>query len=866
MSENTPFMRLHGARMLDAGFHVIPIIPSKKSPGEYANGKWFPMAGWSKFAHLKPPEELVEMWSNWPGAGVGIVTGGLSGVIGVDIDALDTALASQVRLIIQGHLGETPLVRIGKAPKLMMVYRVDKPMNKISMSPLEVLATGQQFVAYGVHPDTGLEYHWSLESPDEALMSSIPVVTEDMVQKAVQAAYDIIPSEMKQGKLTTGGTHTGGGQNSPPATIEAIIETLNVIPNDNVQWDDWKRILMAVFVSSRGSEQAYFELLKWSRKSAKHNDVTTRHEWNGCRVSVPQRINFGTLHYIAKQHGWVPSDGLQFNEEKKAAATADVSEFNDMPIGRASAYNAPAVQTVEHISAPRTRICDIVVAQPEKREEILRSVGIGVQTMVHPGTGELVETLHPLHDTDQSSEDFVKTQMSIIYEDNKNLFRTEEPEKLRLTQDEIKNGSLPLEFANEFPKEWLYSDSLIGRIAQWIDTSCLYPHRLFALMAAFTMFGTIVGRQYRTQGDLRPSLSVCIIGPTGSGKEHPRKATTKLMLAAEAAKYIGPRGWFKSGSGVVEHLQKQPSMWLPVDELGKKIAAYSGKGDQNQREMVAMVLEAVANDYIGGIGYANSKEHATRNVQFPNLNVYGSSQIEELTKSLSSDASNDGFIQRFLFVPTFADYVPMRKDFKRQAVPDNIVSELKDITSYLAALGGNMATNDDANAEPNMIVVEMTQQAKEMWEELDNRKLKLLQDGRKMWVRSPAQTIKIAMLEAIATDPKSPVITVEGMDSARKLVDWFTRYAETFVITRIADNDTQRSLNKVKQIINDAGPIGISFGKLTRKTQTLSLRQLNDALTSLVIAGEIEKTTPSTGKAGRPPTVFRKAAEAGRLR
>ncbi len=76
-------------------------------------------------------------------------------VIGVDIDILDNSLALRVKQVFIDRLGFTPLQRVGKAPKVLLVYRVSSPMTKLSLHPIEVLASGQQFVAYGIHPDTG---------------------------------------------------------------------------------------------------------------------------------------------------------------------------------------------------------------------------------------------------------------------------------------------------------------------------------------------------------------------------------------------------------------------------------------------------------------------------------------------------------------------------------------------------------------------------------------------------------------------------------------------------------------------------------------------------------------------------------------
>ena len=65
-------------------------------------------------------------------------------------------------------VGDAP-VRFGQAPKRLRVYRTAEPFTKLSTAgyrlpgdepgakahKVEILAAGQQFVAYGVHPDTG---------------------------------------------------------------------------------------------------------------------------------------------------------------------------------------------------------------------------------------------------------------------------------------------------------------------------------------------------------------------------------------------------------------------------------------------------------------------------------------------------------------------------------------------------------------------------------------------------------------------------------------------------------------------------------------------------------------------------------------
>ena len=86
----------------------------------------------------------------WPDAGIGIVGGA---VAAIDIDIADDAeLAHRLEKLARERLGETPALRIGQAPKRLLVYRTAAPFKGIKRHPLEVLCLGQQFVAYAIHP------------------------------------------------------------------------------------------------------------------------------------------------------------------------------------------------------------------------------------------------------------------------------------------------------------------------------------------------------------------------------------------------------------------------------------------------------------------------------------------------------------------------------------------------------------------------------------------------------------------------------------------------------------------------------------------------------------------------------------------
>jgi hypothetical protein len=123
-------------------------------------------------------------------------------VVVFDVDVLNGELADRIVALIEGKLGTTPLVRIGRAPKIALVYRPEDKFRKIetaelffpdgSKAQVELLAEGEQFVADGIHPDTGEPYHWTDGTPADVPLDMLPVVSEEQGRAIIAEAEQIL--------------------------------------------------------------------------------------------------------------------------------------------------------------------------------------------------------------------------------------------------------------------------------------------------------------------------------------------------------------------------------------------------------------------------------------------------------------------------------------------------------------------------------------------------------------------------------------------------------------------------------------------------------------------------------------------------
>lgn len=135
-----------------------------KSPGvKGRDGKW---RGFDWLPHVADEQDLVR-WDEM-GAGVGIKTG--KGLIAIDADTTDEALAEIIRDTVIEVFGHLP-VRVGRYPKALYLIRSSEavqyqrvefgtPDERGNKERVELLSDGRQFVAYGIHPATRKPYHW----------------------------------------------------------------------------------------------------------------------------------------------------------------------------------------------------------------------------------------------------------------------------------------------------------------------------------------------------------------------------------------------------------------------------------------------------------------------------------------------------------------------------------------------------------------------------------------------------------------------------------------------------------------------------------------------------------------------------------
>jgi len=321
-----------GLRLLEKGYNIVAIAKGSKRPV---------LDNWT---NLEATEPRVQRWAKeFPGANVGIQT---RYTPAIDIDVLDKDLAEEIETWCLENLGDAP-IRIGRAPKRLLLFRTDKPFTKQQIKltdpdgqkhKIEILGDGQQFVAFGIHPDTGKPFEWaSIENPEDLYVDDLPTLN---VEDAIRALDACAKMARKRG-WSVGNV----GSSSRALTVveddddalfnakgklddltdEDIADALKHVPDPD-DYDRWIEIGMALHHQYDGDERGLKFWHDWSSQADNYDPDVLETKWesfNDVRTHG-KAVTFATVLLRAK-------DGLkQQRKDEFERAKNIISTCNDV--------------------------------------------------------------------------------------------------------------------------------------------------------------------------------------------------------------------------------------------------------------------------------------------------------------------------------------------------------------------------------------------------------------------------------------------------------------------------------------------------------------------------------------------------------
>lgn len=305
------YLKDYGERLVELGYRIVPLPPGSKGPHR---------KGWPKF---NADADQVRRWYSNGSAndGIGVLA---ATTPAIDVDILDPEvaglMADEIDKIFEGH---NLLMRTGKAPKFLIPFRSDEPFRKITSSvytdgtnehKVEILGSGQQWVAYHVHPETERPYQWFDGLSDAGIhdvaQSSLPVLTLEDAQRVIAAFERIAADRVALGKWRVtsrvqSDTRKVDGADDFAAHAEPVKdlndaqleELLCKLPLD--ERDGWLRAGRILHHQYEATDEGFDLWVKISEDSEKFDAADQRRVWDSFGHSASSE----TVRSLLKEFG-----------------------------------------------------------------------------------------------------------------------------------------------------------------------------------------------------------------------------------------------------------------------------------------------------------------------------------------------------------------------------------------------------------------------------------------------------------------------------------------------------------------------------------------------------------------------------------
>ena len=390
-----------------------------------------------------------------------------------------------------------------------------------------------------------------------------------------------------------------------------------------------------------------------------------------------------------------------------------------------------------------------------------------------------------------------------------------------------------------------------GALAQFVEhvvSTAPSPQPWATLGAGLAMFGATAGRRYAGPTGLRTNIYSIGVIDSGGGKDHPLRASTKLMIAAGLANSVGSSK-IASGSGLITAVTRNPSIYFPIDEIGFVLASAADrkKSPKHLTDIIDSLTEfySLAGHTYLGTAYANDKEKPREVIEQPCLCLFGVTTPSVFWGSLSSGNVLDGSLARMLIFQSDNPYPDQQYDIADSEPPACLIDALDAIAQGAQGHNPFPLGNGPAIVPKPYMAAYADARAATMAREMREEQTAMLRRHQGTPVtgiiaRLAENAAKVALIKAITDNPGAPTISAAdlawGMTISKASVDTLMGAVKE----RVADNESEAKLKRLQGVIRDAGSAGIDHESLFKQARFMGTRrQLNEAIEFLNEGGSI---------------------------
>lgn len=274
-------------RLISNGYRIVPIKAGTKRPG---------VKDWEK---AQATEAQARKWAadGFADGNVGIIT---ENTPAIDIDVYDADIAAKLEAWCIERFGGDMLIRVGQAPKRLLVFQASQPFTKMfaqyadpsgKKHKVEILGNGQQFVAYGIHPDTHKPFQWTtMDEPLDTPADLLPMLTRDMAVEVLEAFGTFAKAAGWKYLGSSDGRQVAVAEEADDnalmthkarlkLTMAEITHALDFVDMES-DYDRWVMVGMALHHQSQGKPGGLEVWKEWSSRADNYSAKACEDKWD----------------------------------------------------------------------------------------------------------------------------------------------------------------------------------------------------------------------------------------------------------------------------------------------------------------------------------------------------------------------------------------------------------------------------------------------------------------------------------------------------------------------------------------------------------------------------------------------------------
>jgi hypothetical protein len=318
----------------------------------------------------------------------------------------------------------------------------------------------------------------------------------------------------------------------------------------------------------------------------------------------------------------------------------------------------------------------------------------------------------------------------------------------------------------------------------------------------------------------------------------------------------------RSDAGMLRGLMNNSSQLMMIDEFGHFLQSLADDKSPHYIKAQAKILLKLyssSNSVYNHGDYADARATPIV-IQYPNLCIYGTSTEEKYAKSLKKSSIESGELNRFVTIRARGEKQYPVKDMPAYEVDEGIKDKWSEFAAKFGDSLGTIMNNSAAAPDPILLA----------WGKCDEIQYKIhcrqvdktREDSplRHLWGRMFENTVKIAMIFAIARNKDKPEFEPQDFDIAQMIVESSIEYLSHLASSRMSETPQEETNNEVLEAIKDAG------GKMGRRDILRKFRKLKQRDLDAIISGLIEQEMIEVEKSadegkGRPKTYYKMIKE-----